>query len=296
MSRLTATDGHKLYAFDRGGHSEGVESRTVMGTLSSRALVIVVFCAASVAAQNDPAFEVASIKRSVPAEHSPKGFLPTPGRFTAVDLPAAALISFAYRGAMDGMRGEPEWSTKEHYDVMAPYPAGTAPGRIALMLRSLLVERFKLATHFEQESLDVLSLVLVQPGAPLKGLRPVDVGCDALAATERGPVPSSPTAEMPPCIAFDSGRLIRSGGLALTYLTTRLRVNVGRKVIDDTGLTGAFAFDLKFSPRKPGWPEPTDEYPELETALRDQLGLKLVPKKAEVRILVIDRFERPAEN
>jgi uncharacterized protein (TIGR03435 family) len=58
--------------------------------------------------------------------------------------------------------------------------------------------------------------------------------------------------------------------------------------MDDTGLTGAFAFDLKFSPSKPGWPEPTDEYPEF--------GLKLVPKKATIKILVVDRFERPTED
>lgn len=269
-----------------------------MGTFTSRALVLAVLCTASVAAQHGPAFEVASIKRSAPAERMPRGFMPTPGRFTAADVPAAALIGFAYRGEVDETRGAPEWSTKENYDVIAPYPAGTAPDQVALMLRSLLVERFHLATHVEQEPRDVLALVPVQPGAPPKGLRPVDVDCDALAASQRGPSPppASPTAEMPPCSGFDAGRLIRSGGLALTFLTTRLKVNVGRQVLDDTGLTGAFAFDLKFSPNKPGWPEPTDEYPELATALRDQLGLKLVPRKATVKILVVDRFERPTEN
>jgi uncharacterized protein (TIGR03435 family) len=137
-----------------------------MGPFSSRALVLAVLCTASAAAQHGPAFEVASIKRSAPAERQPRGFLPTPGRFTAADLPAAALISFAYRSEMDEMRGAPEWSTKEHYDVMAPYPAGTTPDRVGLMLRELLVDRFQLATHFEQEPRDVLSLVLVRPGAP----------------------------------------------------------------------------------------------------------------------------------
>jgi uncharacterized protein (TIGR03435 family) len=262
------------------------------------ALVLAVLCSASGAAQDGPAFEVASIKRSAPAPHQSSGFLPTPGRFTAVDVPASALLGLAFRAEIDEMRGAPGWSTKEHYDITAPYPAGTAPDRVALMLRNLLVDRFHLVTHVEQESRDVLSLVLAQPGAPHTGLRAVDVDCDVLAAAQRGPVPPppSPTAEMPPCRAVDGGRLIRSGGMPLTYLTTRLRLDVGRQVVDDTGLTGAFAFDLKFSPNKPGWPEPTDEYPELVTALRDQLGLKLIPKKATVKILVVDRFERPTEN
>jgi uncharacterized protein (TIGR03435 family) len=242
-------------------------------------------------------FEVASIKRSVHVDRAPRGFLPTPGRLTVADVPAAALIGFAFRDAMDEVRGAPEWSTQENYDVIAPYPAGTPPAQVALMLRSLLVERFHLATHFEVEPRDVLSLVLVQPGAAPKGLRAVDVDCDALIAARPAlPPPASPTAEMPPCSGSDSGRLIRSGGMPLTYLTTRLRLNAGRQVVDDTGLTGAYAFDLKFSPNKAGWPEPNDEYPELATALRDQLGLKLVPKKATVKILVVDRFERPTDN
>ena len=65
-----------------------------------------------------PSFDVASIKRSVPVERGPRGFLPTPGRLTAADIPAAALIGFAFRDAMDEVRGAPEWSTKENYDVV----------------------------------------------------------------------------------------------------------------------------------------------------------------------------------
>jgi uncharacterized protein (TIGR03435 family) len=53
---------------------------------------------------------------------------------------------------MYAVRGAPEWSTKENYNVIAPYPAGTAPDRVALMLRNLLVDRFHLVTHVEQET------------------------------------------------------------------------------------------------------------------------------------------------
>src|SRR2546426_8366555 len=180
------------------------EANVNIAVMKAIAIVLSLWTAFAVAQRESqaagPSFEVASIKRSVPVERQPRGFLPTPGRFTAADVPAAALIGFAYRDAMDEMRGTPEWSKKENYDVMAPYPPGTAPSQVALMLRTLLVERFHLATHFESEQRDVLSLVLAQPGAPLKGLRAIDVDCDALAAAARAlpPPPPSPTAEMPP--------------------------------------------------------------------------------------------------
>jgi hypothetical protein len=53
---------------------------------ATRALVLAALCIASVAAQDGATFDVASIKRSAPAERQPRGFMPTPGRFTAVDL------------------------------------------------------------------------------------------------------------------------------------------------------------------------------------------------------------------
>jgi uncharacterized protein (TIGR03435 family) len=174
---------------------------------------------------------------------------------------------------------------------------GTTPDQRALMLRNLLVERFHLAYHFVTEEHDALALVRTRPDAPTpKGLRAVVADCDAIAAAGPRPLPSSERDEMPPCSGFDAGRMIRSGGLPIKYLADRIRLSAGRLLVDDTGLTGNFAFTLKYSPNRPGWPEPNDEYPELATALRDQLELKLVPKKIKASVLVVDRFDRPTED
>ena len=78
----------------------------------------------------------------------------------------------------------------------------------------------------------------------------------------------------------------------------------GREVIDKTGLTGTYDFSLKWTPLQttpaPGGngtaPPPDVEGESLFTALEDQLGLKLVPTKAQGHVLVIDHIEQPSEN
>ena len=85
-------------------------------------------------------------------------------------------------------------------------------------------------------------------------------------------------------------------GPTLAQLGNILRGIVGRQVVDETGLEGYCQFLLQYSRIEPGWPEPTDEFPETTTALRERLGLELVPKKAMVNVLVVDRHDRPTED
>jgi len=72
-------------------------------------------------------------------------------------------------------------------------------------------------------------------------------------------------------------------------LWARQRELDGRKILDRTGLTGAYDLTLKW--------DPTDATgPSLFTAIQEQLGLKLESTKAPVEVLVIDHIERPSEN
>jgi len=80
-------------------------------------------------------------------------------------------------------------------------------------------------------------------------------------------------------------------------------VGHGRPVIDKTGLSGRFDFTMEWaaetnsaapSDAPTTAPEPVGPTPV--QALRDQLGLKLESARGPVRILVIDRVERPSEN
>jgi uncharacterized protein (TIGR03435 family) len=72
-----------------------------------------------------------------------------------------------------------------------------------------------------------------------------------------------------------------------------------RPAVDNTGLEGNYDFTLAFD-RNPVPPAGTDAPPRLGpdifSAVKEQLGLKLEPAKAPVRFLVIDRVERPSAN
>ena len=77
--------------------------------------------------------------------------------------------------------------------------------------------------------------------------------------------------------------------------------DIDRPVLDRTGLVGKFDFVLEFSPqqsgpRPPGAFQPDPTGPTFPEALKDQLGLKLVPQTGLVDVLVIDHIEEPTPN
>jgi uncharacterized protein (TIGR03435 family) len=83
-------------------------------------------------------------------------------------------------------------------------------------------------------------------------------------------------------------------------------VDLGRPMIDATGLTGTFDFVVEFKPEshpnpqgptQPGANAATDpDGPSFEQAVRDQLGLKLESRKSPMEVMVVDHVERPSEN
>jgi len=90
----------------------------------------------------------------------------------------------------------------------------------------------------------------------------------------------------------------------MRLLADTLSSRAGRKVVDETGLSGEWDWDLAWSPG-PGEPElpggvpaepaPPDE-PSIFAAVREQLGLRLEPARAPLDVLVIDAIERPSAN
>jgi uncharacterized protein (TIGR03435 family) len=80
------------------------------------------------------------------------------------------------------------------------------------------------------------------------------------------------------------------------------RVDLGRPIVDATGLTGTFDFLLEFTPESKGPTPPGSnaaadpEGPSFQQAVQDQLGLKLQPRKGSMEVIVLDHVEHPSEN
>jgi uncharacterized protein (TIGR03435 family) len=102
---------------------------------------------------------------------------------------------------------------------------------------------------------------------------------------------------------------IRIGGSPLSQLTMVLTQMTSRFVVDQTGLTGNYDVDLQWTPQglrmsgppgaAPGAPPipvppPDARGATLETAIQEQLGLKLDPKRGPVPVLVIERADQPS--
>ena len=71
--------------------------------------------------------------------------------------------------------------------------------------------------------------------------------------------------------------------------------DLDRPVVNMTGLTGFYDFQLKWTPGMAG--EQSDpSRPDFFTAITEQLGLKLEPRKHLMEVLVIDHAEMPTQN
>jgi uncharacterized protein (TIGR03435 family) len=265
-----------------------------------------------------PAFEVASIKQNKSGDG--RVLLGFPGgRFTATNVPLRALIATAYGTpqALPNFRilGGPSWMDSDRFDIIAKVPGDIQPGvgpptQVFLMLRTLLIERFKLMAHNESRELPLYALVLARTDGRLGSqLRKSDVDCAALFASRRGgagPLPPPPgPGERPACGMFGSPGRIAGGSINMDQLGTLLSRLVNRTVVNKTGLTGNFDVDLTFTPDQPLGPPPpgAPALPPIDpngaslfTALQEQLGLKLDSQKGPVDVVVIDSVEHPTED
>jgi len=82
-----------------------------------------------------------------------------------------------------------------------------------------------------------------------------------------------------------------------------------KPVVDQTGLTGKYDFQLKWTPDESQFaqfrgtgavvPPPSNDAnapPSLYTAIQEQIGLKMGPAKAPDDVIVIEHAEKPSEN
>jgi uncharacterized protein (TIGR03435 family) len=237
-------------------------------------------------------FEVASIKKADPDARGRYIRMQTAHQFLAYNHALKTLIAAAYDVSPQAISGGPSWVESERYEILAKAPGDARPSlrEQMIMLRALLADRFKLTIHRERKEMSVYALTVAKGGSKLK------VSTVSPDATPEGP----------PALAF----VVTPGTLRLParyasmdeFASLLQRGALGRPVVDQTGLTGRYDFDLEcaidetlFDGALGNGPDnPTA--PGLFAALQEQLGLKLEATRGPVSAIVIDHAEPASEN
>jgi bla regulator protein blaR1 len=263
-----------------------------------------------------PSFEVASIKPNRAGDMR-IGIMIRPGRFTTTGATTKLLIGYAYNAKDFQISGGPSWINSDKYDIDAKeedsvvaelekLPPEQRADQIRLMVRSLLADRFKLTLSHETKELPVYALVVAKNGPKLHETKPEDTYPNGTKNPD-GSVQHPGMGMM----RFGGGQLTGQG-VPIENLVHMLSQQLGRDVLDQTGLKGKYDFTLQWTPDQsqrgmfggpkggapgPDSPPPPDPNgPSIFTALQEQLGLKLESTKGPVEILIIDHVEKPSEN
>lgn len=246
------------------------------------------------ARQAKPTFEVASI-RPAPAEFAVEDLATVGARllpggvFRARHVSVQTLLMFAYDVKAFQITGGPGWVTSERFNIDARAASDASRAQMQQMVIALLESRFKLVTGKEQRDMRFTALVLAREDGRLGPyLRRLPDDCTRETAAEvRKQFPARTRVE-------------GAGGMSglcdpLTPIADLLSLRAGQPVVDRTGLTGRFVWDVRYYNAPTSRAEAADLAPVAD-AIEDQLGLKLVASRGLVDVVVIESVEKPSEN
>jgi uncharacterized protein (TIGR03435 family) len=230
-----------------------------------------------------PAFEVATIKPSQPDTPGPSIGI-SAGRLTLTSFTLKELMVYAYWIHPSQIVAAMGWMESDKYDVIAEPEGDHVPEeQLRKMLQTLLADRFQLRSHHELKALPAYAFVVGKNGSKMKARTPGDGGPGFR-------------------LVFQGARLPgRNASLAQLAFVLQAIV-LDRPVLDKTGLTGNFDFDLSWTPNETqfggkGASMPADpDSPDIFTAVQEQLGLRLESQRDPVDVLAIDHAEKPSAN
>lgn len=245
-----------------------------------------------------PKFDVASVK---PNKSGDTRFMMrlTPDGLREVDVTPQIMLTQAFGVDDDRIVGAPAWAKADRFDIQAKVAPEDAPKLDKLsrdqrfaMLQPLLENRFNLKFHHETREMRVYMLEVIKGRSKLKPVGPAGKG------VKIGP------------------GILEAQSAPIDMLAGLLSLQLGRTVIDKTGLTGDYDFSLHFTPEtapmslgsEPGSgpdgggpgagapSQPDSSGPDIFTAVREQLGLQLINERGPVDVIVIDHIEQPSPN
>lgn len=230
-----------------------------------------------------PSFEVASITPCKPDTPEPPGehmgmvrFTYPGGNFTARATSIKYLFEWAY-GILPAQHSDgPSWLGTQRYDINARGPADATDHQMKLMVQTLLADRFKLKFHTEEKEVPV---ILVSLGKNEPKLYPVKEGeVHSLKVMPKMGPDNHP-------VSFH----VVATKFSLEELNETFARQLGRVIVDQTGLKGEFDFAIDMTPSEEQ-PNPLDPAIVIG-AMRDQLGLTVKSQKGPVHYYVIDSIE-----
>ena len=239
----------------------------------------------------DPSLEVATIKLSPPDQHG-KGFGFNGHEFSTRNMNLNDLLAIAYGVHSKQIVNAPDWANSVPYDITG---IPDAPGRPSMkqqgiLIKKLLVDRFQLKSHTETRVLSVYAITVAKDGPKMaKNTGPANVGQAS---------------------GFGGFLNLTIRNMTMNDFASWMQTWVmDRPVVDQTGLTDRYDFQLKWTPDDSQFTQvgranvpPTNDNPNappnlspnLYTAIQQQLGLKIEPAKAPDAVLVIDHVEKPS--
>lgn len=227
-----------------------------------------------------PSFEVATIKPAAPSSdgHTHINY-PPDDRFSAINITLLNLMQWAYGMPERQILEGPSWLGSTRFDIQAKADIGDQMKSLTSdqgnelkrnMVQNLLADRFHLKLHQETRTLPAYDLILAKGGSKLQ--------------------PSQSNGK-----SIGTGRSHFDGqGLTMMIIAEELSQITGRIAVDKTGLTGRYDLKLRWTPDDAATTE--TDFPDLFTAIQEQLGLKLEPAKEALPVLVIDHIDPPTPN
>jgi len=262
-----------------------------------RSLAVALLLSATVLAQTEPTFDVASLKRNTSLNEYGGGGPRPGGRYRLTNMAARSMISVAWNIPISRVLGGAGWVAVDRFDLDATMKESATPDEIRAMLRALLRDRFKLAAHIEQRDLPVYLLARTRPDGPLgPSLERGAFDCNDPAARKQdaNAALAARPGRMLCGFTTDAG-MLDGGGVTMDTLAQLLTSQAGRPVLDRTGLTGGYNVLLKWTATL-GTDAPPGDAVSLFTAVQEQLGLRLDNGTAPLDVVVVYRIEQPSEN
>lgn len=252
-------------------------------------------------------FEAVSVKRTRDAPrqsgNSCSGGPGTgdPGLFRCEGAALSLLVAMAYNLQYYELVA-PDWMNiggVNGYDIVARMTPSTTKEQFRGMLQTMLAQRFLLATHWGEKPYPEYTLRIEKGGLKVKPVQDQGVapaGKDGVAASE-----VKPKFSMKVVGGYMHLEFVRK---PFSMLADVLGTFVTGRVSDGTGRAEVYDFTLDFMPddRWRGFdslpkPAETPDVPNLEVAVKQQLGLMLERRPGTMRVLVVDKAEKsPTEN